>query len=139
MVFTKVIEVETSRELDIVDITDHVAAAVSESGVETGIANVFSKGSTCAVITMEYEPGLIKDTGAIMERIAPYEEDFEYLHQQRWNDFNGHSHIRASILGSSITVPIIESSLALGTWQQIVVVELDIRRRSREIVITILD
>ena len=138
MTFTKVISIETARELDVVNITEKVEETVSESGISNGLVNVFVKGSTCSITTIEYEPGLIKDIGAILERIAPGEEDFEYVHQQRWNDYNGHSHIRASILGCSVTVPLIDNSLALGTWQQIVLVELDVRTREREVIITVI-
>lgn len=138
MVFTKSLNIETTRELDVVNLTEKVEEAVSESGIANGLVNVFAKGSTCGITTIEYEPGLIKDLGAILERIAPDEEDFEYLHQQRWNDYNGHSHIRASILGCSVTVPLIDNALALGTWQQIVLIELDVRKRNREVIITVM-
>lgn len=139
MVFTRSIQVDTNRELDVVNITGKIEDVVSESGIANGLVNVFVKGSTCAITAIEYEPGLIKDLGSILERIAPGEEDFDYLHQQRWNDYNGHSHIRASILGCSITVPLVDNALALGTWQQIVLVELDVRKRNREVIVTVMD
>jgi secondary thiamine-phosphate synthase enzyme len=139
MVFTESIQVDTNRELDVVNITGRIEEVVSESGITNGLVNVFVKGSTCAIVALEYEPGLIKDLGSILERIAPGEEDFDYLHQQRWNDYNGHSHIRSSILGCSITVPLVDNTLALGTWQQIVLVELDVRKRNREVIVTVVD
>ena len=138
MVYTKVVQIATTRELEVIDITQHVIDCVSESGVEEGIINVFAKGSTCAITTIEYEPGLLKDIGAILGRIAPDEDNFEYTHQKRWNDFNGHSHTRASILKPSITVPIFDSKPILGTWQQVVFMELDIRKREREVILTVI-
>ena len=138
MVYTKVVQIATTRELEVIDITQHVIDCVSESEVEEGIINVFAKGSTCAITTIEYEPGLLKDIGAILNRISPDEDNFEYMHQKRWNDFNGHSHTRASILKPSLTVPIVDSKPVLGTWQQVVFVELDIRKREREVILTVI-
>jgi len=137
MIHNIIINVETSHELDVVDITDRIAEVIANSGIKNGLINIFAQGSTCAVTTMEYEPGLIKDLGAIFQRIAPNEEDFEYLHQKRWNDNNGHSHIRASMIGQNLSLPILEGVLKIGNWQQIVLIELDIKKRERELVLTL--
>ncbi|MEM2921919.1 MAG: secondary thiamine-phosphate synthase enzyme YjbQ [Candidatus Bathyarchaeia archaeon] len=128
------VEIRTNHELDIVDITSVVQKIVSNSGMKIGIVNVFVPGSTGAVTTIEYEPGLLKDLPKALERIAPRESPYE--HERMWHDGNGHSHVRASIIGSSITVPVSDGRLRLGTWQQIVFVELDTRPRNRRVVIT---
>lgn len=128
--------IKTSRELDIVDITGEIEKIVSKTGIKNGIANVFVPGSTGAVTTIEYEPGLLKDLPNTLERIAP--GDAEYEHEKTWHDGNGHSHVRASIIGPSITIPIRNGALRLGTWQQVVFVELDVRPRNRRLVVTCL-
>ena len=124
-------EIGTEGENHILDITDSVAKIVSGSGLKDGIANIFVAGSTGAITTLEFEPGLLEDMPVAMERLAP--SDGEYQHHLRWRDGNGHSHVRAAILGPGITVPFRGSSLLLGTWQQIVFIELDVRPRSRKI------
>lgn len=110
-----------------INITDDVSRAVRESSLSDGIATVFVPGSTAAVTTIEYEPGLLKDFPDMLERVAP--KDIEYQHEQMWHDGNGHSHVRASLIGPSLTVPFANKELVLGTWQQIVLVELDVRGR----------
>ncbi|MGQ9596275.1 MAG: secondary thiamine-phosphate synthase enzyme YjbQ [Thermoproteota archaeon] len=129
-------EIETKGELDIIDITEYIEKIISKKGIKNGLVNVFVPGSTGAVTTMEYEPGLLKDLPNALERVAP--KNAYYEHEKMWHDGNGHSHIRASILGSSITIPIKDGSLRLGTWQQLVFVELDGRPRSRRLVVTCL-
>ncbi|MFX0097429.1 MAG: secondary thiamine-phosphate synthase enzyme YjbQ [Candidatus Hodarchaeota archaeon] len=109
---------------------------VSKSGLSDGIATIFVPGATGAVTTIEYEPGLLKDLPAILERISP--KDMEYEHELRWHDGNGHSHCRASILGPSLTVPFVDKRLTLGTWQQVVFVELDVRPRNRKLIVQII-
>ncbi|MGB9718722.1 MAG: secondary thiamine-phosphate synthase enzyme YjbQ [Thermoproteota archaeon] len=126
--------VKTRGELDIVDITGEIEKIVSKTGVKNGIANVFVPGSTGAVTTIEYESGLLKDFPNALERLAP--RSAEYEHEKAWHDGNGHSHVRASIIGPSITIPIKDGALRLGTWQQVVFVELDVRPRSRRLVVT---
>jgi secondary thiamine-phosphate synthase enzyme len=121
---------------DVIDITKNVNAAVQESGLQSGIVVVFVPGATGAVTTIEHEPGLVYDINAALERIAP--EQMEYAHDQRWGDGNGHSHVRASLIGPSLTVPFSGSQLILGTWQQIVFLELDNRPRERRITLQIL-
>lgn len=135
-VVTKYLPLNTRGEGDILDITDAVSKAVVESGLKNGVVTVFVPGSTGALTTIEYEPGLLKDLPNMLERIAP--RNIPYEHEKRWHDGNGHSHVRASLIGPSLTVPFIEGRLALGTWQQIVFVELDIRSRSRRLILQII-
>jgi secondary thiamine-phosphate synthase enzyme len=112
------------------DLTREVAEAVRGSGIREGIATVFVTGSTAGITTLEFEPGLVHDLTAAFERLYPRE--MEYRHHERWGDDNGHSHVRASMLGSSIVVPVSGGELTLGTWQQIVLVDFDTRSRERE-------
>ena len=135
-VVTKEIRVQTRGECDIVNLTDKVQQAVGSSGLKDGVVTVFVGGSTAAITTIEYEPGLLQDLPAALERVAP--KNVEYKHEEMWHDGNGHSHVRASILGPSLVVPFRDGRLCLGTWQQIVLVELDIRARSRNIILQIL-
>ncbi|HDS58849.1 MAG TPA: YjbQ family protein [Thermoplasmatales archaeon] len=134
-VFTETVQVSTS-EMDVVDITSRVGEVVERSGITEGLACVFCPGSTGALTTIEHEPGLIHDLPAALERVAP--RDARYRHEERWHDGNGHSHIRASLIGSSITVPVINGALPLGTWQQLVFVECDARQRRRELIVQVL-
>ncbi len=130
---------EISVELEVngmADITSEVKKFVKESGVEEGAVLVFNVGSTGAVTTIEYEPGLKKDFPRIMDRIAPYGENYE--HHKTWGDDNGSSHVKASIVGPSIVVPFKNGELILGTWQQIVVVNFDTRPRRRRVILQIL-
>ena len=135
-VVTKEIRVQTRGECDIVNLTDKVQEAVGSSGLKDGVVTVFVGGSTAAITTIEYEPGLLQDLPAALERVAP--KNVEYKHEEMWHDGNGHSHVRASILGPSLVVPFRDGRLCLGSWQQIVLVELDIRARSRNIILQIL-
>jgi len=134
-VISERISVKTHGEVDIIDITSDLEEIVENSGVRKGIVTVFVPGSTGALTTIEYEPGLIHDLPAALERIAPRNAGYE--HEKRWHDGNGHSHVRASVLGPSLTVPFENCKLALGTWQQIVFVELDVRPRTRDLVVQI--
>ncbi len=127
------IQFETQGEPDIIDITTKVKEEVKASKIRSGIVTVFCTGSTGAITTIEYEPGLLKDLPNAMERFAPH--DAVYEHHLRWQDGNGHSHVRASIIGPSLTIPIIDRQMPLGTWQQIVFLELDVRPRNRHIII----
>ena len=121
---------------DVIDITGKVAAIVRESSLESGIVVAFVSGSTGAVTTIEHEPGLVEDIKAAMDRLIP--ERIEYGHDRMWMDGNGHSHIRASLIGPSLTVPFSNGQLMLGTWQQIVFLELDNRPRKRHIIVQIM-
>lgn len=132
-VVTKDIKVASGGENDVVDLTEEAQRAVKDSKLANGFVIVFVPGSTAAVTTMEFEPGLVKDFPAMLERVAPKER--EYQHQETWNDNNGHSHVKAALVGPSLTVPFVNGALVLGTWQQIVFVELDVRPRSRRVVI----
>jgi len=134
-VHTGEIRISSRGEGDIVDITKEVTEEVRRSGIKNGIACIFVPGSTGAVTTIEYEPGLLEDLPRSLERIAPRNE--YYRHHEMWHDGNGHSHVRASIIGPSLTVPIVDGKLVHGTWQQIVFLEMDIRRRDRRLVIQI--
>ncbi len=118
------------------DITKSVAEIVRKSGKKEGVAVVFAKGSTAAITTIEFEPGLRKDLPAVLKKHVPYE--FDYEHHKTWGDDNGAAHILASIVGSSITVPFKEGKLLLGTWQQIVVINFDTRKRTREVWVAVL-
>ena len=117
---------------DIVDLTESVQIAIAEVGVDTGQAALLVEGSTAALTTLEYEPGLVgHDIAAALERIAP--RNGRYVHEETWHDDNGHSHVRASLIGPSLALPIVEGRVPLGTWQQIVLVDSDTRPRARVI------
>jgi len=135
-VATVLIKISTKGNDDVVDITSKVAEIVSGSKIKSGLVNVFVSGSTASVTTIEYEPGLVRDVKALGERLAPSDED--YSHNDTWGDGNGHSHIKASVIGPSLTVPFTGGKMALGTWQQIVVIDYDTRARSRDIVVQIM-
>lgn len=127
------IQLETRGEPDIIDITEKVREEIKTSKIQAGLVTVFCTGSTGAVTTIEYEPGLLKDLPDAFERFAPH--DAVYEHHLRWQDGNGHSHVRAAIIGPSLTIPIIDGKMPLGTWQQIVFLELDVRTRTRRLII----
>ena len=133
---TKQLPIHTRGEGDILDVTSAVADAVVETKLKNGIVTVFVPGSTGALTTIEYEPGLLKDLPDMLERVAP--RDLAYEHEKRWHDGNGHSHVRASLIGPSLTVPFSNGTLTLGTWQQIIFMELDVRSRSRNLVLQII-
>jgi secondary thiamine-phosphate synthase enzyme len=135
-VLTEYISVKTKGEVDIIDLTDEIEGAIQNSGLNKGIATIFVPGSTGALTTIEYEPGLLQDFPAALERIAG--RDVSYEHEERWHDGNGHSHVRASLLGPSLTVPFNNAKLILGTWQQIIFIELDVRPRARNLVVQII-
>lgn len=119
-----------------IDVTSEVHAALARSKVRSGLACVFTPSSTSAILTNEFEPGLMEeDIPAALERLFP--EGLTYGHEKRWSDGNGHSHVRAAFLGPSLTVPIVDGRLALGTWQQIVFLELDNKPRQREVLVQI--
>jgi secondary thiamine-phosphate synthase enzyme len=130
------LSLHTSGENDILDITDEVSRAVSSSGLTDGVAIIFVQGSTAAVTTLEYERGLLKDLPMALERIAPKGELYE--HEKAWHDGNGHSHVRSAVVGTSLTVPFMRGRLVLGTWQQIVLVEMDVRPRDRRVIVQLL-
>jgi secondary thiamine-phosphate synthase enzyme len=135
-VIQKRISISSTKEGDMIDLTDDVQRALESTDVKDGVVTVFVAGSTGAVTTIEYEPGLLHDFPAMLERVAP--KNMYYEHEMQWHDGNGHSHVRASLIGPSLTVPFKNQRLTLGTWQQIVFVELDARSRNREIILQIL-
>lgn len=135
-ILTKMISLEMKAGTDIKDITPEIENFINEKKLKNGTAVIFSVGSTAAISTIEYEPGLLKDLPRALERIAPSNIDYE--HHKTWHDDNGKSHVRSTIIGSSLSVPFIDSKLALGTWQQIVVMNLDTKAREREVVIQLI-
>lgn len=136
-VSTHKLAVPTSGNTHVVDINSEVVHCVRNSDLQNGIVTISVVGSTASITTTESEPGLLNhDLKAFYQRIAP--DDGHYAHEATWNDDNGHSHVRASSLGPSITIPLIDGQLALGTWQQLVLIDFDTRPRSREVVIQIL-
>ena len=135
-VITRNIQIKSKSENEIIDITDQVSKMVEESKIESGTVIVFVVGSIAAITTIEYEPGLQKDFPEMLSRLAP--KDVEYAHDNTWHDGNGHSHVRASLIGPSLAIPIIEGRLTLGTWQQIVLVEMDTRPRERKIILQVI-
>ena len=130
------IAVRTSGHGDMHDLTDQVSAVVAASGIRSGTVNIFNVGSTAAVGTIEFEPGLRQDLPALLDKLIPPSR--AYGHEQAWHDGNGHSHLQATLLGPSLTVPVADGKVALGTWQQIFHLECDVRGRQRVIVITVL-
>ncbi len=135
VVFSRHFEFPMREELDIINISAEVAQALSESGVKNGTATVFVPGATGAVTCLEFEPGVVADFKAAMERIAP--RDMAYDHNIYQADGNGHAHVRAGLLGPSLAIPFIDGELTLGVWQQVVLVNCDNRRRTRRVIVQI--
>jgi len=129
------IDLHTSGNVDTHDITKTVAQVVAQSGLKSGTVTIFCPSSTSGLTTIEYEPGALKDLKRMFEELVP--SNREYAHNATWDDGNGHSHMRASLLGPSLTIPFVEKTLTLGTWQQIIYVDFDIRPRQRELVVQI--
>ena len=133
----KTLTCPTSKEGDIIDLTSRVHDLVTESGITNGLCSVFVTGSTAAITTIEFEPGVLKDLTRSLSILAP--SDIGYAHDTRWGDGNGRSHVKAALVGPSLTVPVVDGDLVLGTWQQIVLLELDTRaRRDRVVLITVI-
>jgi len=129
--------VETRGDSEVLDLTDRIANGIQQGRIADGVATVFVVGSTAGITTTEFEPGLADhDLKAAFEKLAP--EDAEYRHEATWNDDNGHAHIRASLLGPSLTIPFVGRRLQLGTWQQIVLIDFDTRPRTRRIIAQIM-
>ena len=133
VVKTNTINLNTKGNADILDITDHVSRALVESGLSNGVVTVFTPSATSGLTTIEYESGCISDLRRLFDEII--DPGRHYAHNARWGDGNGHSHIRAALLGSSFSVPFVNRRLTLGTWQQIIFVDFDNRSRRRELVI----
>lgn len=135
VVVTEYLEFDTRGNTDIIDLTPDVSDIVASSGVRDGIVMVFAPGSTAAITTIEYEPGLVSDLQETLERLVP--QGNNYRHNEKWHDGNGHSHIRASLLGQSESFPLVNGNIQLGTWQQIIFADLDNRPRSRKVLVQI--
>ncbi len=133
---TIALNVRTSGDGDTIDLTSELSAGVRESGLTSGVATLFIGGSTAGLTTIEYEPGAVADLNDVFEGIAPRDRDWR--HHLRWDDRNGHSHVRAALLGPSLSVPFIDGNLTLGTWQQVVLVDFDDRPRTREVVVQLI-
>ena len=136
MVHQEQITFETTGHRHMADLTDQVAAIVGRSGVKTGIVHVFCVGSTAAIGAIEFEPGLEHDLPEMLDRLIPPSRN--YGHEQAWHDGNGHSHLQATLLGPSLSVPVADGKPVLGTWQQIIHLECDVRPRQRTVVVTVM-
>jgi secondary thiamine-phosphate synthase enzyme len=136
MIYSETISVKAKGFCDMIDLTSQVVDLTKRSGMENGLVTVFCQGSTAAVTTIEYEPGVLQDLRRAIEKIAP--SDIPYEHDRRWGDGNGFSHVRAALMKPSLTVPLINGKLSLGTWQQVVFIDFDNRGRQRDILVHIL-
>jgi secondary thiamine-phosphate synthase enzyme len=136
MTFTETITLSTRGFTDIIDITPEVAEVVRRSGLKSGLVNVFCRGSTGAVSTIEYEDGVVNDLRRAIEKVAP--SGIAYEHDKRWGDGNGFSHVRAALMKPSLTVPLMDGEMALGTWQQVVFLDFDNRPRERKLIVQVL-
>jgi secondary thiamine-phosphate synthase enzyme len=136
MIRTQSIQLSTRGNTDIIDITPEVTRALQQSGIRSGVATVFCPSSTSALTTVEYESGAVSDLKRLFNQIVPLDQD--YQHNLRWGDGNGHSHVRAALLGPSLSVPFVDGNLTLGTWQQIIYIDFDNRPRRRELVVQVM-
>jgi secondary thiamine-phosphate synthase enzyme len=136
MIHSETISLSTKGFGDILDITHHVDAMINRSRIENGLVTVFCPGSTGAVTTIEYESGVLRDLQKAIEKIVP--SDIPYEHDRRWGDGNGFSHVRAALMKPSLSIPMVKGRLALGTWQQIVFIDFDNRRRERNILVQVM-
>jgi len=134
-IFQKSIHLETRGNCDVVDLSERIGRIVGESGVHTGICNISGVGSTLAITTLEFEPGCVADLQRCLERVAPVSDN--YAHNARWGDHNGYSHLRSALLGTAKSYPVKNGRLGTGTWQQVVLCDLDDRPRSREVLVTV--
>ena len=134
---TRQFEIPTQGNNHVLDITEQITRCLEDTALQSGIATAFVIGSTAGITTTEYEPGLVnRDLRTAFEGIAP--ENATYLHEQTWHDDNGHAHVRASLLGPSLTIPFVEQRLTLGTWQQVILIDFDTRPRTRRVIVQIL-
>jgi secondary thiamine-phosphate synthase enzyme len=136
MIFSETVSISTKGFTDIIDLTDQVGAVLKRSKIESGLVTVFCPGSTGALTTIEYESGVLKDLQKAIEKIVP--SNIPYEHDRRWGDGNGFSHVRSALMKPSLTIPLIQGRLSLGTWQQIVFIDFDNRKRERHIIIHIM-
>ena len=135
MVYTGRVHMSTQGNTEMRDLSTEVQRVITDSGVHAGIATLFTPSSTSALTTIEFEPGALDDLRRALDEIAPPGRD--YRHNLRWDDGNGHAHLRAALLGPSLSVPIVDGQLAFGTWQQVLFIEFDVRPRQREIVVQV--
>ncbi len=135
MVYTGRLHLSTRGDTEMRDLSAEVQRVVADSGVRAGIATLFTPSSTSALTTIEFEPGALDDLRRALDEIAPAGRD--YRHNLRWDDGNGHAHLRAALLGPSLSIPIIDGQLALGTWQQVLFIDFDVRPRQREVVVQV--
>jgi secondary thiamine-phosphate synthase enzyme len=136
MVYQEQLSLQTTGHRHMLDVTDQVTEVVRRSGATTGIVQVFCVGSTAAVGTIEFEPGLERDLPELLDRLVPPSRN--YGHEQAWHDGNGHSHLQATWLGPSLSMPVAEGKPVLGTWQQVFLLECDVRPRNRTLVVTVI-
>jgi secondary thiamine-phosphate synthase enzyme len=136
MIYQREIQLQTTGHRQMHELTDEVAQVISASGIRTGVAHVFNVGSTAAIGTIEFEPGLQQDLPNTLDKLFPPSRD--YGHEHAWHDGNGHSHLQATMLGPTLTVPVRDGKLVLGTWQQVFHLECDIKPRRRTIVVTVM-
>jgi secondary thiamine-phosphate synthase enzyme len=136
MISTNTISINTKGFTDTIDITYEVTKIVEQSGIENGLVTIYCRGSTGTITTIEFESGIIKDLQRVLEKIAP--SNVPYEHDKRWGDGNGFSHVRAALMKPSLSIPLIQQKLILGTWQQIVFIDFDNRVRHREIFVQII-
>ena len=136
MVFSETIPLKTKGFSDVIDLSGHVDSVLGRSGIENGLVTVFCPGSTGAITTIEYESGVLKDLQTAIEKIAP--SDIPYEHDRRWGDGNGFSHVRAALMKASLSIPVVKGKMTLGTWQQIVFIDFDNRKRERKIIVQIM-
>ena len=134
-IFTREISFQTKGKSQVVDITRHVVEELVSSKITNGIVTLFVPGSTASLTTIEYEKGVVSDLKSAVERLFP--EKLNYKHNLAWDDGNGHSHVRASMMGPSLSIPIVNGNLTLGTWQQIVFIDFDNRSRNRQVIVQI--
>lgn len=136
MIITRELKLSSDGELNIINITDRIDDIVRETNVRNGACMIFTRSSTSTVTVMEFEPGLVEDIKSALERLFP--KNIPYEHEKKWHDGNGHSHVRATMMKPDLYIPILNGSLALGTWQQIVFIELDIRARERSVIVQVI-
>jgi secondary thiamine-phosphate synthase enzyme len=136
MIYNGEISLRTQADGEIIDITAKVQKILTDSGITNGIVTVFVTHSTCGITTVEYDPGLVEDLGKAWERLAP--KNIPYAHDAHWGDGNGYAHVRASLLGASLTVPFTDKKIVLGTWQQIILVDFDNRPRNRTVIVQVM-
>lgn len=135
-IITEELEVNSKGDCDIINITDNVQSILNKSKLQSGNATIFVVGSTASISTIEYEPGLRKDLPAILDKLIP--QDYDYRHHDTWGDYNGHAHIRSTIVGCSTTIPFDKGNLMLGTWQQLALIDFDDRPRTRKVVVQLI-